>query len=118
MSPLAILIWLLNVFVDTAGHVALKSAAISEHENEWQRWKMMLTSIPLWIGILCFCLEFVLWLALLSVLPLSMGVLLGAINMVSIMFAGRWFFNEKLDNMRLLGMLFISLGVVLVGIYA
>jgi drug/metabolite transporter (DMT)-like permease len=108
----------MNIVVDTVGHMAFKSAAITEHESEWRRWKKMLSSIPLWVGIVCFCLEFVLWLVLLSILPLSRGVLLGTINMVAIMVAGRMLFRELLDPMRVLGMIFIILGVVLVGAYA
>lgn len=118
MSTLAILVWALNIVVDTVGHMAFKSAAITEHESEWHRWKQMLSSIPLWVGIVCFCLEFVLWLVLLSILPLSSGVLLGTINMVAIMVAGRVLFRELLDPMRVLGMIFIILGVALVGGYA
>jgi len=78
----------------------------------------MLGSFPLWVGIICFCLEFVVWLAFLSVLSLSQGVLLGAINMVSIVIAGRLVFKEKLDLMRLLGMALITIGVIFVGLYA
>lgn len=118
MSNLAILVWIMNIVVDTVGHMAFKSAAITDHESEWHRWKIMLSSIPLWVGIVCFCLEFVLWLVLLSILPLSSGVLLGTINMVAIMVAGRVLFRELLDPMRVLGMIFIILGVVLVGAYA
>lgn len=118
MSNLAILVWALNIVVDTVGHMAFKSAAITTHESEWHRWKKMLSSIPLWVGIVCFCLEFVLWLVLLSILPLSSGVLLGTINMVAIMVAGRVLFRELLDPMRVLGMIFIILGVALVGAYA
>ena len=118
MSTLAILVWIMNIVVDTVGHMAFKSAAVTEHESEWHRWKKMLSSIPLWVGIVCFCLEFVLWLVLLSILPLSSGVLLGTINMVAIMVAGRLLFRELLDPMRVLGMIFIILGVVLVGVSA
>ena len=57
-------------------------------------------------------------LCILSVLSLSQGVLLGAINMVSIVIAGRLIFKEKLDRIRLLGMALITLGVIFVGIYA
>ncbi|OIQ86645.1 4-amino-4-deoxy-L-arabinose-phosphoundecaprenol flippase subunit ArnE [mine drainage metagenome] len=118
MSKLAILVWILNIVVDTVGHMAFKHAAIVEHETEWHRWKKMLTSMPIWVGIVCFCLEFTLWLVLLSILPLSTGVLLGAINMVAIMLAGRVIFRELLDPMRMLGMAFITLGVALVGGFA
>ena len=108
----------MNVVVDTAGHTALKHAAVDEHDNEWQRWKCMLSSWPLWLGIVCFCLEFVLWLMLLSMLPLSTGVLLTAFNTVAIMVAGRIIFHELLDPLRIIGISLITLGVVLVGSYA
>ena len=119
LTSIAILIWVLNVTLDTVGHVALKFAAVSDQEStsELSRWKFMLGSVPLWIGIACFCLEFVVWLAFLSVLSLSQGVLLGAINMVSIVIAGRFIFGERLDMMRLIGISLIAVGVVLVGVY-
>ena len=118
MSNFVILVWIFNIIVDTVGHMAFKRAAIVEHKTEWQRWKKMMSMFPIWIGIACFCLEFALWLVLLSVLPLSIGVLLGAINMVAIIFAGRLIFRELLDPLRILGMAFITLGVALVGVYA
>ena len=120
LSSIAILIWVLNVTLDTVGHVALKFAAIADQEEstELARWKFMLGSFPLWVGIACFCLEFIVWLAFLSVLSLSQGVLLGAINMVSIVIAGRLVFKERLDRMRLIGMALITVGVIFVGIYA
>ena len=118
MSLLAILIWIINVTLDTTGHIALKHAAVIDGETELGRWKAMFSSIPLWVGIICFCLEFVVWLAFLSVLTLSQGVLLGAINMVSIVIAGRFIFNEHLDKNRLIGILLITFGVVLVGLFA
>lgn len=118
MFNLAIFVWLLNIVVDTAGHMAFKHAAITEHDGEWHRWKKMLFSFSLWIGIICFCMEFALWLVLLSILPLSLGVLLSAFNTVAIMVAGRIMFREMLDPMRILGITFITVGVALVGGYA
>ena len=115
MSPFAVLIWLLNVTVDTVGHMAFKVAAGAEHESEIERWKAMFSSFQIWLGIVCFVIEFCLWLVLLSVLPLSLGVLLGAINMVAIVVAGRLLFKERLDPMRVAGLTFITLGVALVG---
>jgi len=118
MPNTAIVVWLLNIIVDTAGHMALKRAAIAEYENEWERWKSMLSSVPLWVGIICFVMEFVLWLILLSILPLSLGVLLSAFNTVAIMLAGRIIFKEMLDPYRIIGITFITVGVALAGGYA
>jgi len=118
LSNIAILVWLLNIVVDTTGHVAFKHAAIIKHESELIRWKNMFSSLPLWVGITCFCLEFILWLILLSILPLSLGILLSGFNTVAIMIAGRLVFKEMLDPFRILGITFITLGVAFVGGYA
>lgn len=115
MSPLAYAFWILNIILDTAGHLAFKHAAISEHETEWGRWKKMLTTLPLCIGMSCFVLEFLVWLALLSLVPLSLGMLVGSINIVVVMFAGKVLFHERLDKMRIAGMWLITIGVALAG---
>ncbi len=115
MSNLAIFFWITNILLDTIGHLAFKSAAITEHEIELQRWKMMLSSLPLWIGIACFGLEFGVWFALLSLIPLSLAMLIGSINIVVVMLAGRLLFRERLDRMRVAGMWLIAVGVGLAG---
>jgi drug/metabolite transporter (DMT)-like permease len=118
LTNIAIFVWLLNIVVDTTGHVAFKQAAVTEAESELQRWKSMLSSLPIWVGIFCFSLEFVLWLVLLSILPLSLGILLSGFNTVAIMIAGRLIYKEMLDPLRILGITFITVGVALVGGYA
>jgi drug/metabolite transporter (DMT)-like permease len=52
---------------------------------------------------------------LLSMLPLSTGVLLTAFNTVAIMLAGRIIFHELLDPLRVIGISLITIGVILVG---
>lgn len=115
LSNLAIFLWLLNIVLDTAGHLAFKSAAILEDDVEWRRWKMMLSSPPFLLGLGCFSLEFLVWLALLSVIPLSQAMLIGSINVVAVMLAGKWLFRERLDRPRIIGMCLITLGVALSG---
>ena len=115
MSTAAILIWLLNGFLDTTGHLALKSAAISEQATEWKRWKKMFSLPLMWLGLGCFALEFLAWLALLSLIPLSLAMLIGSINIVLVMLAGRLIFHERLDYMRVAGIGFITIGVALAG---
>jgi multidrug transporter EmrE-like cation transporter len=48
--------------------------------------------------------------------PLSEGVLLGSINIVAVMIAGRLLFAEKLSPLRTFGILLIAAGVAVVGI--
>lgn len=115
MSKLAVYFWIANVVLDTAGHLAFKSAAVTEHETELRRWQAMLSSPRLWIGIVCFCLEFAIWFVLLSLIPLSQAVLIGSINIVVVMLAGRFFFRETVDGIRAAGMWLIAIGVALAG---
>ena len=109
-------LWALNLLVDTAGQLAFKAAAIEEEEASLlAHWRHMLSRPWLWIGVGCFILEFVLWLAFLSVVPLSQGVLLGMMSIVLIMFGGKLWFNEHFTRLRVVGITLIVLGVTLVG---
>ena len=115
MSFLAVSLWILNIALDTAGHLALKSAALTEHETEWRRWRAMFQLPVMWLGVSCFVFEFLVWLALLSLIPLSMAVLIGSINTVAVVVAGRLLFHERLDRMRVAGIWLIAAGVFMAG---
>lgn len=78
----------------------------------------MLSAPLFWTGIACFCVEFVAWYALLSLIPLSLAVLIGSINIVVVMLGGKILFRERLDGLRVTGMCLISLGVALAGGFA
>ncbi|OTG67645.1 EamA family transporter [Acinetobacter silvestris] len=117
MSPIVIGIWLLTICIDTFGQLAFKAAASENTEHDgWAHWRKMASRPWLWLGICCYIFEFVVWLAFLSLVPLSDGVMLGSINIVVIMLAGRLFFKEKLTKNRLIGVVLITLGVTIVGI--
>jgi drug/metabolite transporter (DMT)-like permease len=112
-------LWILNVLADTGGQLAFKRAVINPApggEDELRRWMRRARAPWIWAGIACFVAEFVLWLAFLSVVPLSRGVLLGSINIVVIVLAGRWLFREALSVWRLAGILLIATGVAVVGL--
>ena len=115
MSVLAVTFWLLNVVFDTAGHIAFKHAAILPHDTEIERWRLMLRSRSMWLGIACFVCEFIAWLSLISLVPLSQAVLVGSINIVVVMLIGKLMFGERLDRLRVAGMTLVSLGVALAG---
>ncbi len=115
MPALAIALWVANVVLDTAGRVAFKVAA-SHHGNENKhRWSVMFHALPVWVGIACFALEFIAWLALLSLIPLSQAVLIGSINIVTVAIAGRIVFGERMLPLRLAGLALIVIGVALAG---
>lgn len=117
-SPLVVTLWILNVLVDSGGQLAFKAAASEPgHRNGTERWRFMLARPWLWVGIACYVAEFLVWLAFLSLVPLSDGVLLGSINIVAIMILGRVLFREKLAPMRVAGIVLVSVGVAIVGLH-
>ena len=118
LSPLVVTLWVLNVLVDSGGQLAFKAAASEPGERDgMERWRFMLARPWLWVGIACYVAEFLVWLAFLSLVPLSDGVLLGSINIVAIMVLGRILFKEKLAPMRVAGIVLVSIGVAVVGLH-
>lgn len=116
MSSIATLLWASNLFCDTLGHLAFKSAAIAaEGATGFARWRRMLGEKWIWIGIGAFVAEFFLWLAFLSVAPLSVAVLVGSLDILTIMIGGRLLFEEAITPRRALAVSLIGAGVALVG---
>ena len=117
MHPLIVMLWSVNIVLDTVGQLAFKSAAMEPSLGDGlARWRQMAARPRLWFGIGCFATEFLCWLAFLSLVPLSRGVLLGSINMVAIMLAGRVLFGEQLSRWRVAGIVLIGIGVGVVGL--
>jgi drug/metabolite transporter (DMT)-like permease len=110
-------LWLANVVLDTGGQLAFKAAAGDPQAGDgFARWLHMLRRPWLWLGIGCYVLEFLVWIAFLSLLPLSEAILLGSINIVAIMVAGHFLFGEKLTRLRVAGIALVTLGVAIVGL--
>jgi drug/metabolite transporter (DMT)-like permease len=117
MTALIVTLWSLNIVLDTSGQLAFKRAALDASSGEGlARWRRMATRPWLWTGIGCFAAEFLCWLAFLSLVPLSRGVLLGSFNIVAIMLAGRILFGERLSQWRVAGIVLIGMGVAAVGL--
>ena len=119
MTALAVFLWVLNMSMDTFGHLAFKAAAGQGGELDGlRRWRYMACRPWLWAGVACYACEFFVWAAFLSQVPLAAGVMLGSFNIVILMSAGRLMFKEHLTPWRITGISFITLGVVLVGVGA
>ncbi len=115
-SVVTIGFWALNIAVDSAGQLAFKAAAMEPGEAKGMaRWRHMLQRPWIWVGIACFVVEFVLWLAFLSLVPLAQGVLLGMLSIVVVMVGGRFWFHEHFTRKRLIGIVLIVIGVAIVG---
>ncbi|KDN09726.1 MAG: EamA family transporter [Gilliamella sp.] len=116
MSPLVIILWISNICFDTLGQVAFKFAAIAPNNRDgWYYWLDLSKNKWIWVGVISYIAEFLLWLAFLTLVPLSQGVLLASFNIITIMLVGRIIFKELLTIYRLIGMLLITAGVIFVG---
>jgi drug/metabolite transporter (DMT)-like permease len=111
------ILWLSNIVLDTGGQLAFKAASLAPRQADaGSHWQTLLAQPWLWLGIGCYLVEFLVWLAFLTLVPLSEGVLLGSINIVAIMLGGRVLFGERLSGLRIAGVLLIALGVAIVGV--
>ena len=115
-SAITVGFWALNIVVDSAGQLAFKAAAMEPGEAAGMaRWRHMLLRPWIWAGIACYVVEFVLWLAFLSLVPLAQGVLLGMLSIVTVMLGGRFWFHEHFTRLRVIGISLIVVGVAIVG---
>ena len=116
MSPLATLLWAANLIIDTLGHLSFKAATNRTGDLEGlAHWRALARGPMMWVGIACFAAESWLWLALLSFVPLSQGVLIGSVNIIGVMIGGRLFFAEQITPARLCGIGLVAIGVALAG---
>jgi drug/metabolite transporter (DMT)-like permease len=116
MPALVATLWLVNVTLDTSGQLAFKAAASEAQRSAGlARWRHMAGRPWLWLGLSAYALHLLSWIAFLSLVDLSRGMLLASINMVAIMLAGRLLFREKLTPLRVAGILLVSAGVAIVG---
>lgn len=119
MSLSIIFLWICNIVCDACGQLAFKAGASAENdETGLNYWLSVFKNKWILLGIACYLIEFLLWLAFLSLVPLSQGVLLGSINIVVVMVGGRILFKEKLTRLRIAGVLLVTLGVGIVGLYS
>jgi drug/metabolite transporter (DMT)-like permease len=117
MTATVAALWLANVLLDTFGQLSFKAAASGAGDGQGlARWRAMARRPWIWCGIGCYVGEFLAWLAFLSLVPLSRGVLLGSINIVAVMLAGRLLFAERLSPLRTLGIVLVAAGVAVVGL--
>jgi drug/metabolite transporter (DMT)-like permease len=115
MSFSAAVLWLINLLLDTTGHLCLKAASKHAHGAEGARyWGHLPRQPALWAGLAAFACEFLAWLAFLTLVPLSTAVMVSCLNLAGVVVGGRLFFQETMTGPRALAVLLIVSGVGLV----
>ena len=114
MTPVA---WLLLATVlvgNTAGQLLLKAAAVRADRAGGDHWPALLREPVLWLGLSIYAVEFFVWLAFLSVVPLWLGVMVACIDLPLVMLGGRVFFGERITVARVCAISLIAIGVLLI----
>jgi drug/metabolite transporter (DMT)-like permease len=115
MSLAAAILWLINLLLDTTGHLCLKAASMHAHGTADTRyWRRLSRQPALWGGLAAFACEFVAWLAFLTLVPLSTAVMVSCLNMAGVAIGGRLFLQEVITPPRALAVILIVCGVGLV----
>lgn len=116
MTALATLLWGLEFVFSTAEHLAFKAAATAATgEHGLARWIAMAKNVWIWVGVTVFVAQVLSWLAFLSLVPLSLAVLVGSVDILAVSIGGRIFFGEALTPRRVLSAVLITVGVALAG---
>jgi drug/metabolite transporter (DMT)-like permease len=116
MSPFALLLLAVVLIGNTAGQLLFKAASLRAHRpGVAAHWQALVLDPVLWVALVIYVFEFLMWLAFLSVVPLWQGVMVACIDILMVMLGGRIFFREKITRPRVLAISLIAIGVLLVG---
>lgn len=117
MSPFALALLAAVLIGNTAGQLMLKAATIrADAAEDSSHWNALLREPLLWAGLALYVVEFFLWLAFLSLVPLWQGVMVACIDILLVMVGGRVFFGEHITPPRLIAISLIAVGVLMVGL--
>jgi drug/metabolite transporter (DMT)-like permease len=115
MSMAATALWLFNILFNTTGHLLLKAASLRAGMDGRRHWLRLARQVLLWIALISFAGEFLVWIAFLSQMPLSVAVMLNCFSIIGVMLGGHWLFAEEITKPRAVAVILIVLGVGLVG---
>tara|TARA_B100001248_G_C27222851_1_gene381121 strand:+ start:28 stop:408 length:381 start_codon:yes stop_codon:yes gene_type:complete len=79
----------------------------------------IIKSIHIWYGMLCYGVSIFLWIYVLSKVQVSLAYPFQALGYIFGSFLAWYFLDEKLNNLNLIGLVFISVGLIIlsIGIY-
>lgn len=107
--------WLLLIAFETGSQLALKagSAGLGGETLHWA-WFADAAARPLiWLGVFCYIAAFVMWMTILSRLPLGVAFPASAVVFIVVVLASYLVFGEMISAWQLLGMAMILAGVLL-----
>lgn len=119
MTPSIILLIAFSILLDVIGQLAFKLGLdrLPEQDGGFRLrgfWLQLMAAPLLWAGIAAYIVEFLVWLEVLSVAPLSVAFPAASLSYCGVVLAGRLVLGETVSRRRWLGTLVITGGVMLV----
>lgn len=110
---------LISVFLGAIGQVLVKYGAVNLQLNFSGSYLIpsilgILKNVPVMCGIISYGISFLLWIKVLSKVELSYAYPMVSIGYVLIMFFSYFIFKENISIIRIAGVVFIIIGVILV----
>lgn len=116
MTLLATVLLSLVFLGTTSGQLLFKAASVGSGEDDFVRhWWSLALNWMLWLAVAIYSVEFFLYLAFLSLVPLWQGVMAASADLMLVMLGGRIFFGEIITLPRFVSISLIAIGVFLVG---
>jgi multidrug transporter EmrE-like cation transporter len=116
MSTLAYALLALAIVLEVAGQVCFKLGLdrIPDEAAGLGLWGRIARSPWIGLGIAAYAVEFPVWLAVLTIAPLSEAFPAASLGYVGVTLAGRFLLGERINRRRLVAMALVVLGVALV----
>ncbi|WP_446899532.1 EamA family transporter [Clostridium sp. LBM24168] len=114
-----ILLILISVFLGAMGQVLVKYGAVNLELNFTLKYLIpsifgILKNLPVMTGIISYGISFLIWIKVLSKTELSYAYPMVSLGYIITMIFSYFVFKENISFIRILGMLFIIVGVVLI----
>ncbi|WP_125153712.1 SMR family transporter [Clostridium rectalis] len=110
---------LTSVFLGALGQILVKIGAVNLNldfttAHIFQSILSIIKNLPVMSGIISYGISFLLWIKVLSKVELSYAYPMVSLGYIIVMIFSYFFFKENINFLRIMGVLFIIVGVILV----
>lgn len=101
-----------SIGCDVVGQMCFKRAAGAQPRV----WPLLAPLLDVWVlaGVAVYAVEIIVWVRILSLVPLSMAFPIASLNFLAIALASRWWLGEPVSVRRWAGAALVTAGVALV----
>ena len=76
----------------------------------------VIKSLQIWYGMFCYGISIFLWIYVLSKIQVSLAYPFQALGYIFGSFLAWYFLDEKINNLNLIGLIFISIGLIILSL--